>query len=198
MNPSYSIAEQIVDTALSLAEKKSWEEVRLFDIAQQLKISLSEIHLYFREKDELIDAFFDRADKAMLEAAENLEVTSLVSEERLQALLMAWFKAIENHRRVAKEMIWGKLEPGHLHIQIPALMRISRAIQWWREAAHRPTSCIQRAIEETGLTTIFITTFIYWLFDTTKKMKATNHFLEQRLAQAKWIIHYCKIRCNKN
>lgn len=185
MQQSHSIAKQIVDAALDLAEKSSWEEVRLFDIAQQLKIGLADIHLYFREKDELIDAFFDRADNAMLETAKKLDTVNLDSQQRLHKLLMSWFKAIENHRRVAREMIWGKLEPGHLHIQIPAMMRVSRTVQWWREAAQRSASCVQRAIEETGLTAIYLTAFIYWLYDDSKDASATDHFLEKRLAQAK-------------
>jgi len=102
---SNSLVEQIIDTALSLAEKSSWEEVRLFDIAQQLKINLADIHLYFREKDELIDAFFDRADKTMLETEKKLDTVKLNSQQRLHTLLMSWFKAIKNHRRVAREMI---------------------------------------------------------------------------------------------
>jgi len=90
------------------------------------------------------------------------------------------------------------LEPGHLHIQIPALMRISRTVQWWREAAHRSTSCVQRAIEETGLTAIYLTTFIYWLYDDSHNATATNYFLEKRLAQASWAAHLCNTSCNKN
>ena len=112
MQESHSMVEKIVDAALDLAEKSSWEEVRLFDIAQQLTNDLVDIHLHFREKDELIDAFFDRADKAMLETAKKLDTINLDSQQRLHKLLMSWFKAIENYRRVVREMIWGKLEPG--------------------------------------------------------------------------------------
>lgn len=192
MHKGVPTAEQIIEAALNIAERSSWEELRLFDIAQHLQTELIYIHTYFREKDEIIDAFFDRADKSMLETAAESETLQLNSQQRLHQLLMSWFKAIEKHRRVAREMIWGKLEPGHLHIQLPALMRISRTVQWWREAAHRSASYLQRALEETVLTAIYITTFIYWLYDESKDATATDRFLEKRLAQARGIALLCK------
>ena len=50
----------IIDTAIAIAERSSWEAVRLFDIAAELNISLDDIRLYFREKEDLIDAKVQR------------------------------------------------------------------------------------------------------------------------------------------
>ncbi len=60
-----NLEQAIVDSALSLAGDKDWESVRLYRIAEELNISLDEIRLHFREKEEIIDAWFDRADQAM-------------------------------------------------------------------------------------------------------------------------------------
>ncbi|MDI9817920.1 MULTISPECIES: TetR/AcrR family transcriptional regulator [unclassified Legionella] len=176
-------ADKIVDTALHLAEASSWERLRLFEIAEQLDIPITKIHTYFREKDELIDAFFDRADKAMLKMSTQPELLQLSGQERLHQLLMRWFSLLQNHRKVTREMIWAKLEPGHLHIQFPALMRISRTVQWWREAAQLSASHFRRALEETFLTAVYLMTFIHWLYDDSKEAIATSHFLKKRLAQ---------------
>ena len=55
-------ADQIVDTAVELGEQRSWEAVRLHDIAASLGITLDDVRAYFREKEDIVDAWFERAD----------------------------------------------------------------------------------------------------------------------------------------
>jgi hypothetical protein len=82
-------------------------------------------------------------------------------------------------------MILGKLEPGHLHIQIPGLLRISRTVQWMREAAQRDTiSMTRRALEETATTSIYLMTFIHWMTDDSPQSASTAAFLDRRLKEA--------------
>ncbi len=178
------LRDRIVYTAIGLAEQRAWEAVRLHDVAAALGISLDEVRLHFREKEDLADAWFDRADGAMLRAAEASEFPALSARERLHRLVMAWLGALAPHRKVTREMIYGKLEPGHLHIQIPGLMRVSRTVQWIREAAHRDATFLRRALEETALTSIYLMTFFYWMRDDTPDSARTSRFLERRLAAA--------------
>jgi ubiquinone biosynthesis protein COQ9 len=117
-----AVARRIVDTAVAIAEEGTWESVRLHEVAAHMGIGLDEIRRHFREKDELIDAWFDRADAAVLRLADSGALLALGPRERLFRLIMAWLDALEGHRRVSRQMILAKLEPGHLHIQIPALM----------------------------------------------------------------------------
>ncbi|TXI16259.1 MAG: TetR/AcrR family transcriptional regulator [Nitrosomonas sp.] len=176
------IREAIVDTAVAIAERSSWEAVRLFDIAAELNISLDDIRLHFREKEDLIDAWFDRADNQMLREAESVEFLSLSPRERLQHLIMSWLDTLAAHRKVTRQMIGAKFEPGHLHIQIPAIMRISRTVQWMREAAHRDATFVRRALEETALTTIYLATFTHWMRDESENSQRTRDFLAHKLA----------------
>ncbi|MDP3279704.1 MAG: TetR/AcrR family transcriptional regulator [Nitrosomonas sp.] len=178
------LREAIVDTAVAIAERSSWEAVRLFDVATELAISLDDIRIYFREKEDLVDAWFDRADSQMLKAAETEEFLSLSPRERLHHLIITWLDALAAHRKVTRQMIGAKLEPGHLHIQIPAVMRISRTVQWVREAAQRDATFLRRALEETALTTIYLATFVYWMRDESENFQRTRDFLEQKLQMA--------------
>jgi ubiquinone biosynthesis protein COQ9 len=188
--PADLTANRIVDTALALAEQRSWEAMRLYDVAVAVGITLDDIRHDFREKEDLVDAWFDRADQAMLKAAEQPEFLSLPTRERLHRLIMAWLGALAPHRRVTRQMILGKLEPGHIHIQIPAILRISRTVQWMREAAHRDPVYLRRALEEAGLTTIYLMTFCYWLQDDSPDSIRTREFLERRLAMAETLSHW--------
>jgi len=178
------IREAIVDTAITIAERSSWEAMRLFDVASELNISLDNIRIHFREKEDLVDAWFDRADRQMLKAAETVGFLATSPRERLHHLIMTWLNALAAHRKVTRQMIGAKLEPGHLHIQIPAIMRISRTVQWMREAAQRDATFVRRALEETALTTIYLATFVYWMRDASENSQRTRDFLEQKLHMA--------------
>lgn len=183
------IRNAIVDTAISLGERTSWEAVRLFDVAAELNISLEEIRLHFREKEELVDAWFDRADSHMLKESQTEGFQDLSSHQRIQHLIMAWLDALAVHRQVTRQMIGAKLEFGHIHIQIPGLMRISRTVQWVREAAQRDATFVRRALEETALTTIYLVTFIFWMQDDSENSWHTRQFLERKLFFAKFLDH---------
>jgi len=187
MTDNQDIRESIVDAAVALAERTSWEAVRLYDVATELNISLDDIRFYFREKEDLVDAWFDRADRIMVKESEATGFLTLTHPQRLHHLLMAWLDALSIHRKVTRQMIGAKLEPGHLHIQIPAIMRVSRTVQWMREAAQCDATFVRRALEETGLTTIYLATFVYWMNDESENSQHTRQFLEQKLRFAEML-----------
>lgn len=179
--------EDVVDTGLELAEQTSWEAVRLHDIANRLGVSLDTIRQHFREKEDVVDAWFDRADQAMLNTAQAPDFQNLSPRQRLHRLIMTWLNALAPHRRVTRQMIYGKLEPGHFHVQIPGLLRVSRTVQWMREAAQRDGTYARRALEETGLTTIYLMTFFHWLHDCSPDFNRTSRLLDSCLARVEWL-----------
>jgi len=178
------LKNRIVDAAVALAEETSWERVRLFEVAQRLGVALPDVQVCFREKEEIVDAWFDRADRAMLAAAASPELERLASRERLLELLLVWLGELSAHRRVTREMILGKLEPGHVHFQWAGLLRVSRTVQWWREAAGRRAPLPWRALEETALTSIYLATFANWMCDRSGTDERTRAFLSRLLRAA--------------
>ncbi|MGH8677173.1 MAG: hypothetical protein ACREUQ_02325 [Burkholderiales bacterium] len=179
-----NVLDKIVDVAVELADRTSWEAVRLHDVAAELEITLDEVRRHFREKEDVADAWFDRADSAMVKQAEGVGFLELTPRRRLHRLIMTWLGALAPHRKATSQMIYGKLEPGHIHIQIPGLMRVSRTVQWIREAAHCDATYLRRALEEAGLTTIYLTTFFYWMRDDSPDSASTSRFLDNCLAAA--------------
>ena len=184
---SENIRDAIVNTAVAIATRTSWEAVRFYDIAAEMNISLDEIRNYFREKEELVDAWFERADGIMLREADTAEFSALTPQQRIHDLVMIWLDALAVQRKVTRQMILAKLEPGHIHIQIPAVMRISRTVQWIREAAQRDDTFLRRALEESALTTVYLMTFFFWMRDETPGSKNTRQFLNRNLGLAMWL-----------
>jgi AcrR family transcriptional regulator len=156
-------AAQILDSALKLADVCGWERLHLFDVAADLGTGLDSIASHYREKDQLVEAWFDRADQAMLARAKAADLLPLTPAKRLEELLLAWLASLATHRAVTGQMLLYKLEPGHIHLQIGGLLRISRTVQWWREAAQRETLHLRRIAEESLLTGVYLRCFIHWL-----------------------------------
>ena len=154
------------------------------DVAAGLKLSLNDVRAHFREKEDITDAWFDRADAAMLDEAARPGLSALSPRDRLHRLMMIWLAALQPHRRVTRQMIGGKLEPGHVHYQYAGLLRVSRTVQWWREAAQRDAVLPRRALEETALTAIYLAAFFCWMRDDSENAGRTSLFLDKLLARA--------------
>lgn len=183
--------DDLLDTALALADRHGWEALRLHQLAAACGAGLDDVRTHFREKDEIIDAWLDRADAAMLRHADRGGVDALPVHERIGALILIWLDVLAPYQRVTREMIAHKLEFGHVHVQFPALLRISRTVQWIREAARLDAPLPRRALEETALTALFVKSFTYWLRDASPGFERSRKRLERDLrgmeAAARWL-----------
>lgn len=179
-------ADEILDAALTLGDVNGWEYLTLSQIARFLKVSLADIHCHFKQKDELVDAWFDRADATML-ARFPEQGASMSRTQRLNLAIQVWLDTLSAHHKLTGEMLLYKLEPGHVHLQAAALQRISRTVQWLREAADLKATNIARIGQEVALSTLFVSIFIYWLNDKSKHQKKTRQRLQQSLNRGKWI-----------
>lgn len=156
-------ADKILDTALDLAETCGWERLHLHDVAETLGCDLAAIARHYRQKDDLVEAWLDRADAALFVRAKSADLAALDASKRLEELLMAWLAGMAAHRTLTGQMLLYKLELGHIHLQAGALLRVSRTVQWWREAARRQNLHLSRVAEESLLSVVFLRTFTHWL-----------------------------------
>ena len=170
--------QQILDKALQLAAESGWERLTLQQVALAMHISLADIYHHFRTKDELVDAWFDRADVAMLTAQIRAE---LPAKERLQQAIQHWLAALAPYHKINSQMLLYKLEPGHIHLQLGGVMRISRTVQWLREAAGLTASGVARIAQELALTSLFVAVFIYWLGDNSPNQQRSLALLQRKL-----------------
>lgn len=179
-----SPAQAILDVALDLAEATGWDNLHLHDIARESGITLAEIHHHYSDKDALAEAWFDRADEALVTLPQTLGWESFSVRKRLHRALFAWFDALAAHRRLTASMLRYKFQPEHLHLQLLGVTRISRTVQWIREAAHLDSTGLRRELEEVALTGIFLASFGCWLGDDSPNSKRTHAVLDRLLKNA--------------
>lgn len=174
-------ADKILDIALEQAENSDWSSLNLHTIAKVLDTSLLEIKVFYRQKDDLVEAWFDRADQTVLAEKPSDDFAALSKPERVHKVMMLWFLSMKKHRKVTRQMLYYKLEFGHIHLQILGIMRISRTVQWFREAALLKTKGIHKIMEEISLTRIYLSCFARWLFDDSKNSLRTERYLRSAL-----------------
>lgn len=186
-SPSCDPAARILDAALRLGERDGWDAVCLHAVAREAGISLAELGGRFRHKDDLAEAWFDRAELAMLRAADGPEWSALPPAERLRRALLAWFEAIGSRRAISVAMLRYKLQPDHLHLHAAGLVRISRTVQWLRETALLPATGWRRDAEEIALSALFVGAVGRWLLDRSADARHTRGWIGRRLAAAAWL-----------
>lgn len=86
--------QQILDQALVLGRASGWEELTLHQMAKALGIPLADIYQHFPRKDDLVEAWFDRADQVLLSRVPNPEWDVLPQKERIEQLILCWLDAM--------------------------------------------------------------------------------------------------------
>lgn len=183
-------AKKIIETSLKLAQLKSWRSLRLFEIAQAMNISLLDIKKHFKNKDEIAQAWFDEATKEMLSKANDPDFTHLTVHERLHFLIISWLTALMPYQRIAREIVYNKLHPQHVTGKITALKSIHRTVDWLLEAVQADVSKTKRRISEAGLSTVFASTFLYWLHDYSNNFEDTRRFLTKELTAMETVAYF--------
>ena len=174
---------RVLDAALALAEEKGWQAVIFTRLGARLGLDLAELRRLYRDQNAIADAWFRRAQDAML-AKPPPGFRDRPARQRLELLLLRWFDALAPHRRVTAEMLGGKLWLFHPHHSVPMVFNLSRLIQWLRDAAGLRAGGVRRQAEEIGLTALFLATLAVWCNDDTAPQARTRAFLAARLAQA--------------
>jgi AcrR family transcriptional regulator len=186
-----SLRRAILDAALELGEQRGWDAVHVYDVAQAMGVALADIARHYGDKDALGDAWFDRADAAMLAMEQSAGWMDLAPRQRLHQAICAWLDALAPHRGLSAEMLLYKFQPEHLHLQVLGVVRISRTVQWIREVARLPAVGWRRELEEAALTSIYLATFARWLADGSDGSQRTRAFLDGLLSvaerAARWI-----------
>jgi ubiquinone biosynthesis protein COQ9 len=174
----------ILEVALQLAERRSWDALHLYELASEMGVTLAEIQRHYPDKDALTEAWFDVADAAMLRLPQDAAWQHLPLGERLQSAYWTWLQALAPHRRLTREMLAYKLQPEHLHLQAYGVMRISRTVQCIREVAMVPATGWRRELAEAVLTSTYLAVFSSWLFDDSPGAQRTQALLRRMLGAA--------------
>lgn len=176
-------ARRILEAALEIADETSWDGLRLADVARRLGLGLADVRRHYRDKEAIADAWLGLADAAML-APRAGRFARLAPPQRIAMVIGDWLDALAPYRRVSGEMLGAKLYLGHPHHVAALVLRLSRTVQWVREAARLHAVGRRRQVEEIGLSALFVATVAFWIGDDSPGQARSRAFLSARLAAA--------------
>ncbi len=183
---SRDLADRLIAAALAEADTTGWEALRLARVAEREGVTLVEVHVIFASVDALADAWLDRAERRMVSLAPAL--AELATKERIARAILGWLDELAPHRAVARQVLVGKLYPGHPHLVAGAVMRLSRTVQLLREVAGLHAPPPRRQIEEIVLTNLFVATILRWARDRSEGQDDTRRWLRRRLGALDGIV----------
>ncbi|MEA3412916.1 MAG: TetR family transcriptional regulator [Pseudomonadota bacterium] len=184
MTADRELAQRILDTALELGEHRGWDALHLYEIAETMGMTVADIQRCYPHKDALAEAWFDRAEAALVAMAGTPGWMDLSPRQRLIRTIMSWFDALAAHKGLTAAMLRYKLQPDHVHLQALGLVRVSRTVQWIRETACLPEAGWRRELQEITLTGIYLSTVAHWLRDDSPRATRTRALLDRLLANA--------------
>ena len=144
---------------------------------------MPEIGAAFRDVDAIANAWFARARLHLL----GLPETALADrspDARIAKACERWLDFLAPHRRVASEILRGKLWPAHLHHWVPLVFDLSRLVHDLLDTARVPGEGTLRALQEVGLTLVLLVTLGDWARDRSEAQAWTKRRLRRRLARA--------------
>ena len=156
-----------------------WSDEALAMAAGQLGITPSRARLAFPEGPvQMIDAWFDWIDKAMLEAFPPERVAQLKIRERIRELILIRFEHIRPHREALRRALAILAAPQNLPRSARLAWRSADRI--WRLAGDTATD-LNHYSKRAILTGVYGSTTLVFLDDETDEMAETRAFLGRRI-----------------
>jgi AcrR family transcriptional regulator len=159
--PRPSLRERAVEAALALAAEVGWAQLRMHMIADRLGVPLVELGREFRDPDAIANAWFAQVLERTLRQA-SPQTDGLAADARLLQVMAAWFRALEPHAAVSRDMLRLKLHPTHPHHWLPMAFDLSRLMHWFLDAARIEGTGLRRALQEIAITSLFLRTLARW------------------------------------
>ncbi len=176
--------DRIIAAALRLAETRGWRELSLGEIAGEAGIPLAELACEFQSKAQILAAFSQAVDQAVLEKFARPSADA--ARDRLFDVLMSRFEAMQPYRpalrRIACDL--GR-SPGEALAQaFPAL----KSQYWMLAAAGINGEGARGLLRVKGLFAIYARVFPIWLGDDDPGLARTMAALDKRLRRGEAVV----------
>jgi ubiquinone biosynthesis protein COQ9 len=165
---------RILASALDCAAKKSWADVTLLDIAEDAKLSLSELRGLFASKTDLIAALLRAVDDEVLQKAA-ARAEGQEKRDRLFDIVMTRFDVLAPHKAALKSIYASGA--ADFALAVPYLS----SQHWMLQAAGIGTDGALGALRVTGLALTYASVFRVWLDDDDPGHARTMAALDRRL-----------------
>ncbi|WP_433351407.1 TetR family transcriptional regulator [Microtetraspora malaysiensis] len=176
--------ERIVATALRLFKERGFEATTMRAIAAEAGVSVGNAYYYFSSKEQLIQAYYDRAQGEHEAACRELLAVETSFAARLSGVLRAWVRVSEPYHEFAAKFFKHAAEPSNPLSPFSAESAPAResAIAIYREvvegSADRIDSELRAELPEL-LWLLSMGVVLFWVHDTSPGCERTYRLVDR-------------------
>ncbi|MGI5493010.1 TetR family transcriptional regulator [Microtetraspora malaysiensis] len=176
--------ERIVATALRLFKERGFEATTMRAIAAEAGVSVGNAYYYFSSKEQLIQAYYDRAQGEHEAACRELLAVETSFAARLSGVLRAWVRVSEPYHEFAAKFFKHAAEPSNPLSPFSAESAPAResAIAIYREvvegSADRIDSELRAELPEL-LWLLSMGVVLFWVHDTSAGCERTYRLVDR-------------------
>lgn len=169
---------KVIIAAFDLAKSPGWDDVSLRDIADAAGCSLADVMEHFDDKADILNVFFQHVDRAMLDAAGDVE-REQTPRDAVFEVIMSRFDLMAPYKAGLRSIM--DASPASL-MPDPTLMRMTMKTQnKIMQAAGLSSAGGPALVRQLGLARVYDQVFRIWLHDDDAGMARTMAALDKRL-----------------
>lgn len=172
------VRRDLLAAALTHVPFDGWSEVSLRKAAEDCGVDIGQAHLAFPRITDLVCAFIQMADQAMLANLETQDLPSMRVRERIAAAVQARIEAVMQYREAERRAVAFMALPGNA---VEGLKSLQNTVDlMWRAAGDTSTD-FNFYTKRFILAGVYTSTLLYWLSDVSEDYAETWSFLDRRI-----------------
>jgi AcrR family transcriptional regulator len=184
------IKAKIVQAALDCAADMSWDSCGFIDIAARAGVELSDMYLYFEDKDDVLLAYGRQIDAAVVESVGAMGLLE-TCRDRLFDVLMERFEYI-NANRAALLSVLSVFNKDPKQV-VTGLPHLGKSMARMLEVSGFDTSGMLGAVRIAGLTGLYLKVLHVWKYDDSPDLARVMAALDKDLRQAEAFMDFLSI-----
>jgi len=174
-----SIKDQIINSALILAQENPWQTVTMDKIINHSQLSKADIDEYFDCKTDILVGYGRRIDRHLHDNIHFGDDTDLTPREKLFDILMDRFDRVNEDRQAILSILHSfKKDPKQMVISLPHLGKsMARAL----DLSGITSTGIRGAIHVSGLVGVYLYALKIWMDDDSPDLSKTMAALDKAL-----------------
>jgi AcrR family transcriptional regulator len=182
-NKGLRTRNQILETAMQLFREKGYDGTTMRDIAARMDIAVGNAYHYFRSKDELVVAFYERLNNEQAERVYAALLQHQSLKDRLIAAIRCKLGVVADHRDLCISLFAIAVKPNSVVNPFGDSTKGARAKSQsiFRRAVEGSTTRVPDDLKDVLpvlLWLYYMAVLLYWMHDTSPLQHKTNELIE--------------------
>ena len=173
------LKKEVIQSALLLAESRSWADITLYNISEKSGYSLADIQSFFDDKAAVLDAYGRQIDLRIFTEFGGIHSSEEAEKDRLFDVLMERFDILNENRQAVISILNSVTLDSKMSLM--SLPHVFKSMSKMLDIANIATEGLMGNLKIVALTAIYIKVLRNWISDDSADMAATMASLDKAL-----------------